>query len=259
MDLRFRCDDRVGYTTAVKPGIAGLRYLEIGLLRLASGQTHRLGRSDREVGVVLISGSCTARADGQTWESLGGRQSIFDGPPTALYIPAGASAELAALTSLTAVVGSAPAEPGAEVRAVLPSELSLRIVGRGSYRRSLYQIMFDNVPARRLLVGETYNEPGGWSGYPPHKHDQDALPDESALEEVYFMQIDRPQGFGFIGVFDEAGLDEAYTVRSGDFIAVPRGYHPVANLPGQRLGYIWFMAGEKRTWVPRNHPAHPAV
>jgi len=259
MMLRFRCAGGASYCRVVGPGDAGLRYLETGLLRLEPGSRHRLGLSNREIGIVIIGGTCSVQADGQRWDTLGGRQNIFEGPPTALYVPAGATVELTALSPFKAVLGSAPAQAGGEIRAILPGDLELKTVGQGSYRRHLYQIMFENVPAQRLLVGETYNEPGGWSGYPPHKHDVDALPEESALEEVYLMQIDRPQGFGFIGIFDEGDLDEAYVVRHDDFIAVPRGYHPVANLPGQRLGYIWFMAGERRIWVPRNHPAHPAV
>ena len=31
------------------------------------------------------------------------------------------------------------------------------------------------VPEGELIVGETLNPPGGWSSYPPHRHDHEEL------------------------------------------------------------------------------------
>ena len=45
-------------------------------------------------------------------------------------------------------------------------------------------------PADSLLVCEVQTPPGHWSSYPPHKHDRDAMPDESLLEETYYFRVD---------------------------------------------------------------------
>ena len=79
-----------------------------------------------------------------------------------------------------------------------------------------------------MLVVEVITPGGHWSSYPPHKHDRDALPDKSYLEETYYHRLKPPQGFAFQRIYTEDGsLDEALTVKDGDVVLVPRGYHPV--------------------------------
>ena len=42
---------------------------------------------------------------------------------------------------------------------------------------------------------------GNWSSYPPHKHDVHNPPGEVDLEEFYYYQIDRPEGFAIQKVY----------------------------------------------------------
>jgi 5-deoxy-glucuronate isomerase len=100
--------------------------------------------------------------------------------------------------------------------------------------------------------------PGGnTSSYPPHKHDSDNLPHESALEEIYYHRINPPQGYAFQRIYtDDRTLDEALTVEDGDVTLVPRGYHPCAALHGYDLYYLNVMAGPRRIWRFHNEPAH---
>jgi hypothetical protein len=48
-------------------------------------------------------------------------------------------------------------------------------------------------PAPHLRV---FTPNGNWSGWPPHKHDIDDPPREAVLEETYYYQISRPEGWG---------------------------------------------------------------
>ena len=48
--------------------------------------------------------------------------------------------------------------------------------------------------AESLLVVEVITPSGHWSSYPPHKHDQDAMPEESFLEETYYHRLNPAQG-----------------------------------------------------------------
>ena len=50
--------------------------------------------------------------------------------------------------------------------------------------------------------------------YPPHKHDQENLPDESYLEETYYHELNPEQGFVFQRVYTEDdSIDETMTVE----------------------------------------------
>jgi 5-deoxy-glucuronate isomerase len=113
----------------------------------------------------------------------------------------------------------------------------------------------DSVPAQRLLIGETYNPPGLWSSYPPHKHDVQQPPQETKLEEVYHFRLNPPQGFGLQRVYGD-GFDECYTAQDRDTVVITKGYHPVVGAPGYQLYYLWILAGEERTMHPRDDDAH---
>jgi 5-deoxy-glucuronate isomerase len=127
--------------------------------------------------------------------------------------------------------------------------------------RRLREARAGHQPAPRLqhpARQRTGREPAGhWSSYPPHKHDRDALPEESFLEETYYHRLDPPQGFAFQRVYtDDRSIDEAYAVEDGDCLMVPRGYHPVGAPHGYDLYYLNVMAGPRRRWVFKNDPAH---
>ena len=50
----------------------------------------------------------------------------------------------------------------------------------------------------RLLCNELYTVgQGGWSGFPPHKHDTDRLPKETRHDETYNYRFKPNNGFGF--------------------------------------------------------------
>lgn len=92
---------------------------------------------------------------------------------------------------------------------------------------------------------------------PGTSHDRDALPEESYLEETYFHRVDPARGFVVQRVYtDDRALDEALTVRDGDVVLVPRGYHPVGVPSGYRSYYLNVMAGPTRAWVFHNDPDH---
>jgi len=121
-----------------------------------------------------------------------------------------------------------------------------------------------NVDADRLLVGETFNPPGNWSSYPPHKHDTLNPPLEAPAEEIYFFLVSPPQGWGIQRIYTAPDhpepLDEVYVVQDGDATILPRGYHPVCAAAGYRLYYLWGIAGEERrygAWT--DDPAHAWV
>jgi 5-deoxy-glucuronate isomerase len=130
--------------------------------------------------------------------------------------------------------------------------------GGGSNLRRVTNILPETDPgAHSLLVVEVITPAGHTSSYPPHKHDEDNLPEESQLEETYYHRLHPSQGFAFQRVYtDDRSLDESIAVEDGDVVLVPRGYHPCATVHGYDLYYLNVMAGPRRTWKFQNAVEH---
>jgi 5-deoxy-glucuronate isomerase len=226
-----------GVVLSVTPASAGWTYVGFAVHRLA-GRLERL-EEERETCVVLLEGSCSLSGLGEA-----SRASVFDGPPTALYVPprtpwwAEGEGELAVCT--------APARGGLEPRLLDTPELLTR--GSGREERFIANILMESEPAESLLVTEVITPAGHWSSFPPHKHDRDDPPRERALEETYYHRLRGGRGFAFQRVYTDDGLDEAIAAEDGDVVLVPRGYHPVAGDPRVDLYYLNVMAGPVREW-----------
>jgi 5-deoxy-glucuronate isomerase len=129
--------------------------------------------------------------------------------------------------------------------------------GSGRTERTIHNLLMEDRAAESLLVTEVLTPAGNWSSYPPHKHDRDAPPDESYLEETYYHRTARPEGFAVQLVYTgDRSLDAALQVRDGDVVLIPRGYHPVSAAPGYDLYYLNVMAGPRRRWLVTTDPDH---
>ncbi len=250
--------DAEGHVLGVTPESAGWRYVGFDLYRLGSGQRLARDTGEREVCLVLLTGRAHVTADGTRYEDLGDRTSVFeDEGPYAVYLPAAASFEVEALTSLELAVCSAPGKDGRGTRLIRPEEMSRETRGRGTNTRHVRNILPDTEPADSLLVVEVVTPGGHWSSYPPHKHDVDNPPVETCLEETYYHRINPSQGFAFQRVYtDDRSLDETMTVQDGDVVLAPKGYHPVGAAHGYDLYYLNVMAGPVREWRFSNDPVH---
>lgn len=250
--------DAEGKVLSVTPESAGWTYVGFDLHRLQPGQSLERETGSREVCLVLVSGKASIEAGGERFASIGGRMSPFDGPPTSVYVPAGSQWKATAETALELAVCSAPGQGGGlPPRLIGPADCGIETRGQGTNTRHVANILPEDQPADSLLVVEVITPGGNWSSYPPHKHDRDALPEESSLEETYYHRTNPPQGFAFQRVYtDDGSLDETMMVANGDCVLVPKGYHPVGAPHGYDLYYLNVMAGPKRIWRFKNDPAH---
>ena len=258
MRIRPSRPRRGGCFIHVTPESAGWRYVGFDLCRLKAGKSARANTGDREVCLVLAAGRAEVSAGEQKFGLIGERMSPFDGKPWSVYVPAGAEWTVKAETDVELAVCSAPGVPGSHpARLIGPDALHQETRGKGSNTRYVTNILPEWEPADSLLVVEVITPGGNTSSYPPHKHDTDNLPHESALEEVYYHRLNPPQGFAFQRIYtDDRSLDETITVEDGDATLVPRGYHPCAAIHGYDLYYLNVMAGPKRTWKFHNELAH---
>lgn len=247
----------MGRTIHVTPSSAGWTYVGFDLIKLAAGEEAGGNVSGREVCLVMISGKARARVEAKDFGSIGERRHPFEGKPWSVYAPPEAHWRITAETPVELAVCSAPAKGGLPARLIGPDKLAQETRGKGSNIRHVTNILPEWEPAENLLVVEVITPGGNCSSYPPHKHDEDNLPHESLLEEVYYHRINPQQGFAFQRIYTEdRSLDETITVEDGDVTLVPKGYHPCAALHGYDLYYLNVMAGPKRTWKFHNQKDH---
>jgi 5-deoxy-glucuronate isomerase len=253
--LKFTSRTRRGYARIVSPKNARLRLIEFGTINLSRGETLTLSATGKETVLTLLRGRCSVEGGG-TKLAIGPRKDIFDEQPWALYARRVSRIALTASSRVEILVSSAPAPARAPAFSLIePSQVTERVVGSGTFERRVRTIVGEDFPAARLLVGETINQAGKWSSYPPHRHEKNSPPTEVKLEEVYYYKLENPAGFGLQRIYtDDGRIDEAHTVRDGDVCVLPRGYHPVAATPNSRLYYFWALAGTQRKMLVRTDP-----
>ena len=244
----------------ITPERAGWDHVGFSALRLQPGETESLHTGQRELCVVILSGSADVSVDGRSFANLGTRDSVFDTvSPPAVYVPPGCAVVVRALRASEIALCSAPAGKATHpVRLIDPASMRRSVRGKGSNTRYVCDILpHDDPGAEHLLVVEVITPAGNSSSYPPHKHDADTPPSETQLEETYYHRLNPPQGFAFQRIYtDDRSLDEAVAVEDGDVTLVPKGYHPVAATHGYDLYYLNVMAGPVRTWKFHNAAEH---
>jgi 5-deoxy-glucuronate isomerase len=168
-------------------------------------------------------------------------------------VPVDAELRLSSAGGAEIALASARAERRFEPVHVRAEDVAVEIRGAGPATRQVTNFMapgaFDG--ADRLICVEVLTPDGGWSSYPPHKHDD--TPDSPANnEEIYFFRVGRSgsvatsrEGFALHRTYTADGsIDETVVVRDGDVFLVPRGYHgPCVAAPGYPLYYLNVMAG----------------
>ena len=239
---------RAGEWSEVTPASAGWSHLSFRVERAPFE-----GRAeDEEVALVVLGGRCTVEAEGSRWE-LGGRASVFDGMPWALYLPLGSAYRVEGAAEV-AVCG-ARCETRREPVLVRPEDVEIEVRGAGNATRQINHILKPEFPAERLLVVEVYTPSGNWSSYPPHKHDEDRPPGEVVLEETYYFRAPDPAAFAVQRLYSPRhGLDLTETVRDGDLLLVPWGYHTTAAAHGYDLYYLNALAGDRRSMAAADDP-----
>ena len=243
----------------VTPESAGWKYVGFRALRLAVGEREETSSGAQEVCLVVLTGQVDVNVDGERFEALGQRDSVFEPvSPAALYVPPRHGLRITARRHAEVALCSAPSTGKHPLRLIEPATMKRSTRGKGSNTRYVCDILPESDPAAdHLLVVEVLTPAGHSSSYPPHKHDTEAGPGETQLEETYYHRINPAQGFAFQRVYtDDRSLDEALAVENHDVVMVPRGYHPCVAPHGYDLYYLNVMAGPGRHWAFKNDPAH---
>jgi 5-deoxy-glucuronate isomerase len=227
----------------VVPDSAGWKSLEYRVLSLQPGECHDFELRGQESAIVTISGAGQARAGDSVFALR--RKDVFDEMASLLYVPPRTPVRLTAGQDgqWVLAIGTAPATGRHPVRLIDPSEVVVEVRGGGPARRQVNHLLAPPLPAERLIVYEVLVPGGSWAGWPPHRHDGEQ--GSPYLEETYHFKFDRPDGFGFHRTYANDGSDdETFTVKDGDCVIVPRGFHVTTAAPGHNMWILNFLAGD---------------
>ncbi|WP_425436409.1 5-deoxy-glucuronate isomerase [Paenibacillus herberti] len=235
-----------------------LQYTGMRIVEIEPGAQYSELLERDECCVVAVAGRIDVSDGEQHFAALGTRQSVFEQKPTdSVFLSAGKQLLVTAIDKARVALCYAPSLKQLPTRWIKADEVGVEHRGKYQNQRTVHNILPDSDDtASSLLVVEVYTAGGNFSSYPPHKHDRDLLPQESLLEEIYYHELNPPQGFVFQRVYtDDRSIDQTMSVCNGDMVLVPAGYHPVGVPDGFSSYYLNVMAGPRRIWKFYNDPA----
>ncbi len=249
-----------GEIISLTPERAGWQYISLGVRSLQAGGRLSAETGDSETALVILGGECDIESTAGVWKGLGGRRTVFDGLPYALYLPRRTAYAVKATTALEVALCGAKAERDFPPRLIRPEDVTIEIRGGKNVTRQIFHVVRPDFPAHRLLIVEVFTPSGNWSSYPPHKHDQANSPHEVKLEEIYYYKMSHPDGFAIQRLYTRDGrIDETLTVRDNDLVLIREGYHPVAAGPGYHCYYLNILAGDVRSMQAADDPTYAWV
>ena len=239
-----------------------LNYFNI--VKLKKDQSFEYITPGYETCIVPATGSINVNIEGFETNNLGTRTlDVWDGEPEGVYVPSGVKASFEAINDTEVFVAGAKFEKTLEPFAVRTDEIDIVQYGSDDTKthRKIKHILgtkhHDKVG--RLLCNELYTVgQGGWSGFPPHKHDTDRLPDETRHDETYNYRFRPNNGFGF-QLFQqvEEKIGKAEHIIDSSTIVIDKGYHPCVVAPGYEMYYFTILGGlSQRSLVQYFHPDH---
>lgn len=229
-----------------------LNFLRLSILQLTPDFKEYAAESlDEEIAIVPINGEVTVWANSKELGTIGRRGDVFSETAEIAYISTNTKYNIhlnESQKSSKVLLCRTKAERHFPPFIINKTDYGTEKRGKGQWNRTVRNILVDNVEGKvdRLVLGETINDPGQWSGYPPHRHVNDNYPEELPFEEVYFYDFDPKGGFGIQVLYGSKYVeDRGFIIKSGDAFAIPDGFHPVVGAGGYKVYYLWFMAGPK--------------
>ena len=231
------------------------------LLQLERGEHAEICLKQFESVYVPLFGGCDVTVDGECFENVGQRQDIWSGKADSVYAPTGSTVQVRAHRKSEVAVAGGVCDTRFEPFRISPDDVEMVDVGSRETcsRRRIFHILGKNAEGRagNLLVSELYADPGCWSGYPPHKHDEERGDEESAHEELYHYRFRPKSGFGAQFYYLEDGTSRVVKTGHGDTFIFVKGYHPTVTSPGHEAYIFTVLVGkERRSLIQHFDPMH---
>ncbi|MGB0446949.1 MAG: 5-deoxy-glucuronate isomerase [Pseudomonadales bacterium] len=234
------------------------------IVKLTKGESFTSQVDGYETCLVPATGSIDVTVGEHTFDAVGKRMHIWEGDPEGVYVPVGMAATMTCVSDAVEVF-VAGAKFDEVYTPFVVREAQIDPVQYGSddtkTHRKIKHVLGKNPGGQvgKLLVSELFTVgAGGWSGFPPHKHDTDALPNESRHDEVYNFRFNPEHGFGAQFLTREGDeMGDVYHIRNGSTIQIDKGYHPCVAGPGYEMYYFTILAGLSQRPLHQNfHPEH---
>lgn len=261
----YRFQDLNGYESVISKANSDMKFMGFGRILLKAGESLEYVVTGQEQAIVLQQGDmqCWVEYEGATVVNgaKGVRGNVYDDLPTALYVPPKAKVRITSEKGMEARVFTAYCEEGNVPYFCPPENIEEGEPGEYIYKRK-YRFIFgqpgkhnDHI-TKLLIVGETVSIPGGWIGFPAHRHDYET-PKECVLDEIFSFQM-TSEGTGKGGVMQHGydltsdGVkiwDEVNVIEENNTaVALPSGYHTTVALPGTCAYLLWGLAGETKKY-----------
>lgn len=229
-----------------------MELLALDLLVLHKNDVFEYNTGDFETAIVPFTASVEVEADGVLYGLQ--RKSVFVDTASAICAPRDTKVVFFAKDFSELAICKARTDKKGSVIYIPQKDIKKKIVGKEIWQRDVIDIIDSTIDAAKIVLGETFNKPAGWSSFPPHKHDT-AIPGiEAKMEEIYLFRLEPSDGFGMQTIYGRADKDYTFKIIDYDAVTIPWGYHPVSVMPGYKLYYLWFLAGEGRILMPNTDP-----
>ena len=172
------------------------------IIKLSAGDIFSYQLNDYETCIVPATGTIDVEIEGQNFKDVGKRNHIWESDPEAVYVPVNQKARLICQNGKAEVfISGAKHNETYEAFVIRQNDIDKVQYGSDETKthRKIKHILGKNPAGKvgKLLVSELFTVgEGGWSGFPPHKHETDMLPDESRHNEVYNFRFNPSNGFG---------------------------------------------------------------
>lgn len=249
---------KLGYTPICEIGKCSLKKLAFGIIELDAGQELPFDTEDKEVAFIMLEGHCDVTVNGEVWENIGNRNSVFENRKAeCFYMPREQALKIKARDHIKIAVCGTPVAEKTQPQVLREDHAVLKLLGEVPFQRETSFLIDGNSNAKVLTIGEAYCTEGNWAGFPPHKHDENNMPTECIAEEIYYFLFEPEQGFAVQCLYTSDGTtDEAYRVKNDELVEFPFGYHTTVSTPGYKTYFLWLMAGDYQGFNRSSDPEH---
>ena len=227
-----------GMQVAISPGLQECEFTHINRLNLKSGESYTLESKEFEMCISMIIGSGHIAVE----EKFQNDMKKLD----CCYLSGNAKCEIKAYDDCSFYIAFAKYEGVGESAFInfdinAPMGRFREIHGEGVFKREVFLMLDEKLPASRLMCGYTFGSDAGWTSWPPHEH-------ATTLEETYcYFDMPAPQLGYQLTYIEENGLSNAiaHPVKEGNMVVFPKGYHPTVSTPGTCNNYMWVLVANK--------------
>lgn len=216
--------------------------MDINVVKLAKGSIKRYYSDFKELAILILVGKVEIRWSGKN--KVMKRNSVFDENPWCLHVSKDTEVEVEILEDSEILIQFTDNKNTFKAKLYSPEDCKSDVFGEGVWNgtaRRIVRTVFDykNAPYSNMVMGEVITYPGKWSSYPPHYHPQ---------PEVYYYRFNKPQGFGFCLIGENA-----YKITDESFASIKGGVvHPQTSAPGYAMYYCWMIRHlENNPWTDR--------